>query len=110
MGEVVALNAASSSFEDFWKESPKKEKKALAQAKWAAITAEKGLHTKTLDRDSGTYIDLALKATPEELVEAMKRYHRSQISPMIGFEAPRHYLRDDGKYTLHPSNWLNQGR
>ena len=109
MGDIVPIHKTLT-FDDFWKECPKKEKKAIAQAKWAAITSEHGLATRTLDRDSGMYIDLTLKATPEELVKAMKAYRQTQIAPMIGYETPRYFLKDDGKYTLYPSTWLNQGR
>ena len=109
MAEVIPLKQPAT-FEDFWKECPKKEKKAITQFKWAAITSEHGMETRTLDRDSGMYVELTLKATPEELVKAMKAYRQTQIAPMIGYETPRHFLKDDGKYTLHPATWLNQGR
>ena len=100
---LVETQPQTATFEDFWKAYPKKVRKALARAKWDAIVGE-GLKTKTLDRDSGTFVDIELKATPCEIVEGAKRYALTQREPN-GWK-----LKDDGKYTAHPATWLNQGR
>ena len=95
--------AAPATFEDFWSRYPKRVGKPLAKAKWDAITGP-GLETRTLDRDSNTYVDITLTATPEEILEGAKRYAKSQIDPQT------YKLKDGGKYTLHPATFLNQGR
>ena len=91
------------SFEDFWRVYPKRVQKAIAKAKWDAITGE-GLTTRTLDKDSGGYIELELKASPDEIIEAARSYAKSQREPHS------YSLRDNGKYTCNPATWLNQGR
>lgn len=95
--------AAQDRFDEFWKHFPKRVGKPLARAKWNAITGP-GLKTKTLDRDSGGYVEIELQATPEELIEGAKRYRSTQI------DRQTYDLKDGGKFTCHPSTWLNQGR
>ena len=90
-------------FDDFWAVCIKKVGKPLTRAKWEAIT-NGGLTTRTLDRDSGTYVEIELSATPAELIAGMRRYRDKQI------ERKTYRLRDDGKFVLHPATWLNQGR
>ena len=89
-------------FETFWKWFPKKVGKPLAMTKWKAIT-NGGLTTRTMDRDSGQFVEIELSATPEELIEGAKRYRREQTGE-------DYKLKDGGKYTCHPATWLNQGR
>lgn len=105
MSNVVKIPRAEATagFDEFWKHCPKRVGKPLAKAKFEAITGD-GLVTRTLDKDSGQYVTIELRATPEELIEGMKRYRKSQIDPQT-FQ-----LRDGGKYTCHPATWLNQGR
>lgn len=95
------------SFEEFWMAYPypRRVGKAIAQAKWNAITGG-GLSTRTLDRDSGTYVSIDLKATPEEILAGVKKYDakcRKKGTGEFGYE-------DNGKYICHPSVFLNQGR
>jgi hypothetical protein len=90
-------------FDDFWLAYPKRVGKPLARAKWEAIV-NGGLTTRTLDKDSGTYVAITLEATAQELVDGAKRYAKSQIDPNT------YGLKDGGRFTLHPSTWLNQGR
>ena len=100
---VVELKPQAS-FDDFWAASPKRVGKPLTQAKWDAITSPHGLRTKTLDRDSGGYVEIFLKATPEELVDGMKRYARN---------LPRtadYTITVEDRFLVHPATWLNQGR
>lgn len=90
-------------FEEFWFYYPRRVGKPLAKAKFNQIT-NGGLKTRTLDRDSGQYVEIELSATPEELVEGAKRYRADQM------DKNTFKIKDDGKYTCHPSTWLNQGR
>ena len=91
-------------FEEFWLHYPKKVGKPLAKAKWDAITGPDGLCTRTLDRDSGQYVGIDLRATPEEILDGVKRYRATQI------DKNTYSLKDGGKYTCMPATWLNQGR
>lgn len=104
MSNVIAMvKPALADFEEFWRWCPKKVGKPLAKSKWDAITGE-GLKTRTLDRDSGTYIEIELRATPEEIIAGTKRYYeRNKKTCGFGF-------KDDGKFLLHPATFLNQGR
>ena len=91
-------------FEAFWRICPKKVGKPLAMAKFSQITSSAGYRTRTLDRDSGTYVEIVLQATAQELIDAMRAYGKSQI------DLQTYDLKDGGRYTLHPATWLNQGR
>lgn len=102
MAEVVKLHPEQDKFAEFWRAFPKKTGKPLAKAKFDAIT-NGGLQTKTFDRDSNTYVQIELSATPDELIEAAKRYRASQIGE-------NYKLKDDGRFTCQPATWLNQGR
>ena len=91
-------------FDAFWRAYPKKVGKPIAKAKFDAIT-NGGLRTRTLDKDSGSYVEIELHATAEELIEGAKRYdarNRKQGAGNYGYI-------DDGKYLMHPSSWLNRG-
>lgn len=103
MNLKVVTSAEVVTFEDFWKVYPKRVGKPAAKAKWDAITSG-GLKTRTLDRDSGTFIAIELMATPEELVAGAERYARTQIDPVTS------RVREGGRFTAHPVTWLNQGR
>lgn len=97
---VVSLNTATD-FDLFWRLYPpcmrKYGNRSIAKRIWQAITSEEGLHTRNLIRDSGTYIPVHHKATPEEIIEGLRRW-RSQL--------PESY---DEQYLPAPSNWLNRG-
>lgn len=89
-------------FEAVWKLWPNKAKKLVARAKYAAIL-KGGFRTRTLDKDSGQYVDIELGATPEDILAGVKAYVSSQID--------RNYrLKDDGRFIPHLATWLNQGR
>lgn len=105
MSNVLAMTRAEPSFDEWWRVYPKKVGKPLARAKWNAITGD-GLKTRTLDRDSGQYVEIELKATPEELLAGARRYEQRNRKPGIGEFG---YV-ENGKYLCHPSTWLNQGR
>ena len=99
----IHTEAEPATFEDFWKVYPRRVGRPLAQAKWDAIT-NGGLATKTLDRDSGSYVSITLQADPHEIIEGARRYAKSQRDP------DTYKLRDNGRFTCHPATWLNQGR
>ncbi len=104
MGEVVIMTKPGMAlFGEFWGLYPRKVGKPLARAKWDAIT-NGGLHTRTLDKDSGTYVEIVLQASPEELLAGAKRYRDAQI------DRATYKLKDNGRFILHPATWLNQGR
>ena len=95
----------TASFDDFWKVYPKKVGKPLAQAKWNAII-NGGLKTRTLDRDSGQYVEIELQATPDEIIAGARRYYERNRKPGVG----NYGFIDDGKFLLHPATFLNKGR
>jgi len=92
-----------SRFEEVWKLWPNKAKKPLARAKYEAIL-KGGFRTRTLDKDSGQYVDLELEATPEAILAGVKAYVSSQIDKRT------FRMKDDGKFIPHLATWLNQGR
>ena len=89
-------------WQHFWNACPKKVGKAMARVKFDAVI-NGGLCTRTLDRDSGQFIELTLEATADELIEGMRRYAETQ------YQTDGYGLKDDGRYTLHPSTWINRG-
>lgn len=101
---VIPIRRPEDRFEEFWRAYPKKKVgKPICKAKWDAIT-NGGLKTRTLDRDSGTYIEIELRATPEEIIAGVKRYAESQ------WDKSSSRFKDDGKFICNPATWLNQGR
>ena len=97
---IVNLKPEESGFEDFWKVCAIKKLKALCKIKYDAITGD-GLKTRMLDRDSGTYVELELTGTHEELKSGMIKYNEQQTDPVT------YKLKE---YTCMTSTWLNQGR
>lgn len=89
-------------FEAVWALWPNKAKKPLARAKYAAIL--KGCTTRTLDKDSGMYVEIDLAATEEQIVSGIKKYLASQV------DKNTYKLKDGGKYIPHLATFLNQGR
>ena len=106
---VVAIRQAPEpgTFDEFWQAYPYPRRigKMLTQAKWEAIT-DGGLHTRTLDRDSGQYVAIELSATPEEIMVGLRKYDEKMRKRGTGEYG---YL-DDGKFICLPSTFLNQGR
>ena len=92
-----------SRFEEVWKLWPNKAKKPLARAKYEAIL-KGGYDTRTLDRDSGTYVAIELTATPEAILCGVKKYIDREL------DRNTYRYRDDGKYIPHLATWLNGGR
>lgn len=105
MTSVVQIRPeqATDDFATFWQNYPRKVGKPLARAKFEAII-NGGLKTRTLDKDSGQYVDIELHATAEEIIAGAKRYAKDQVDP-VTFR-----LKDGGKYMLHPATFLNAGR
>lgn len=108
---VVPLTKATT-FDDLWNAVPPERRidKALCRAKFAAITSEQGLHTKNLDRDSGLFVAVHLKATPEELLKGWIRYIGEHATTETKWgPAGKMKLKEGGKYVRHLSTWLNRG-
>lgn len=92
----------SERFEEFWSAYPKHVGKALAKAKYESIL--NGVKTKTVDKDSGGFMEIELSATEEELVAGAKKYTLSLLDRNT-------YKRTvEDKYLPAPAVWLNQGR
>jgi hypothetical protein len=90
-------------FDEFYAAYPKRVDKALARAKFMSIVRG-GFKTKTLDKDSNSYVEIELTATADELIDAAKRYTRS----LIDTNTYKRKLED--KYIPSPAVWLNKGR
>jgi len=97
---IQMVQPAIDRFEEWWRLYPRKLGKPLAKAKWQAIVGD-GLITKTLCRDSGTYVQVELKGSPEELIEGVKRY-RDSVWDQKAYKF--------SEFICHPATWLNQGR
>ena len=96
---------ADEQFTTFWVAYPRKVGKPLARAKFLAIT-NGGLRTRTLDKDSGQYVEIELQATAEEIIAGATRYADAQIDR----SGSVYRKKDDGKFILYPETWLNKGR
>jgi hypothetical protein len=101
MTNVIKLQTEEVSFDDWWSLQVHKIGKVICQSKWNAITSEQGYHTKMLDKSTGEYVDIHLKATPQEIYDGQKRQNaelfRSQNS------------QDEKQFIRRPQQWLNQG-
>lgn len=93
---------APTQFEAIWSLWPNKSKKPLARAKYAAIL--KGCKTRTMDKDSGMFVEIELEATEDQIVAGIKKYLASQV------DKNTYSLKDNGKYIPHLATFLNQGR
>lgn len=107
VANVVTLKREDK-FEEFWMlyPQPRRTGKAMAKAKWDAITGPTGLRTRTKDRDADTFMSLTLSATPEEIIEGLKRSRELWEIKGVG----KYGWKDDGKFIPLPTTWLNQGR
>jgi hypothetical protein len=95
--------AAPSQFEDLWKVWPNKAKKPLARAKYDAIL-KGGFKTRTLDRDSGQFMEIELAASHADILAGAMKYVSSQL------DRNTYRLKDDGRFIPHLATWLNGGR
>jgi hypothetical protein len=95
--------APAGDFEAIWKLWPNKAKKVLAKAKYDAIL-KGGFKTRTLDKDSGQYVEIELAASPDEILAGVKAYVTAQV------DRRTFKLKDDGKFIPHLATFLNQGR
>ena len=89
-------------FSELWKLWPRKEGKVLAKARFLSIV--KGCSTRTLEKDSGSYIQIELHAAPEAILAAAKAYLASQV------DKNTYRMKDDGKFIPHLNTWLNKGK
>ncbi len=97
------IQAQATRFEEIWTMWPVKAKKPLAKAKYDAIIQGQ-FKTRTLDKDSGCYVDIELTASEAEIIAGAKAFLSSQI------DKNTYRFKDDGKYLPHLATWLNQGR
>lgn len=93
--------APKGDFDSLWKVWPRKDGKAIARAKYEAIL-KGGYRTRTLDKSSGTYIDMELGAAAEMILDGAKAYVQSQI------DRNTYRLKDDGKFIPHLATWLGR--
>lgn len=102
-----AQATAKDSFDEFWLffPAPRRQQKALCKAKWDAIT-NGGLKTKVLDRDSNSYVEIFLQATPADIIAGVKRYDEKMRDKNGTYGS----YKDGGKFICSPAVWLNQGR
>lgn len=97
-----AAVAEPSRFEEIWKFWPRKEGKPLAKAKYAAIV-KGGFKTRTLDKDSNSFVEIELSATEDEIIRGSKAYLDSQ------FDKSTYRYQDNGRYIPHFATFLNKG-
>lgn len=109
MGQVHKLELPDAdrleAFNSFWQwypHHPARKKKPAARQLFMKITSKEGHQTRTLDKDSGRYIELHLKATPEEIVEGAKEFWKS-LPKKEGYTP-------DTTYCPAAEVWLNGGR
>ena len=95
--------APQSRFDEVWRLWPVKAKRPLAKAKYEALLRGP-FKTRTLDKDSGQFVDIELSASEDEIVAGIKAYLDSQI------DRKTFRMKDDGKYVPHLATFLNQGR
>ena len=98
-------------FDDLWNAVPPERRidKALCRAKFAAITSEQGLHTKNLDRDSGLFVAVHLKATPEEILKGWIKYIGENVVQDTRWGPAKQMKLKKDAYVRHLSTWLNRG-
>lgn len=99
---TARTEAQPSRFDELWKLWPRKDGKVLAKARYQSIL--KGCKTRTLEKDSGTYISIELEATEDQILDAAKAYLASQV------DKNTYRMKDDGKFIPHLNTWLNRGR
>jgi hypothetical protein len=90
-------------FEEVWKIWPNKAKKPLAKARYEAILRGP-FKTRTMDKDSGQFVEIEVTGTEDEMVAGIKAYLAAQV------DKKTYRMKDDGKYIPHLSTFLNQGR
>lgn len=100
---TARTEAQPSRFNEFWQYYPKKVGKPQAKALFDNIVRG-GFKTRTLNKDSGTYTEIELEATAEEIIEGTKRYAKS----LVDLNTFKRKVED--KYIPNPSTFLNQGR
>jgi hypothetical protein len=94
---------AESRFAEFWSIYPKRVGKPLAKAKFDAIV-KGGFKTRTLDRDSGQFVEIEIEATADEIIAGTRRY----VESLIDKNTFKRKIED--KFIPHPATFLNQGR
>ena len=115
MTDTLASNVVQitqPTFEEFWALVPMQKRidKAMCRVKFAAITSERGLTTKNLDKDSGEYVEVHLQATAAEILRGWLDYCRENATPDTKWNPPsKMKLKEGGRFMRRPSTWLNRG-
>lgn len=103
--EPAGVAAPVGDFEALWKIWPRREKKVVAKAKYEAILRG-SFRTRTLDKDSGQYVEIELGDTADRIHAGVVAYLKSQRASGSGSFG---YI-DGGKWIPHLATFLNQGR
>jgi hypothetical protein len=95
-------------FDEFWDLFPsvRRSCRAICRMKWDAITSANGMKAKMKDRSTDEYMYTTLKATPEEILDGLKRSRER----WQGKGEQKYGWEDGGRYIPMPATWLNQGR
>ena len=96
---------APASFDNFWKVYPRPVGKLLAADKFRRITGD-GLRTFIVDHESNYRVEVFLKATPEEILAAARKFSATLREGGLSYGR----LMVELQHIPLPSTWLNQGR
>jgi len=99
--EAVIVDDAHAEFDAVWALWPNKVNKAIARAKYQSIL--KGCTMRSLDKSSGQFVELSLRATHEQIIAGVKAYVASQL------DRNTYRLKDEGRFIPHLATWLGRG-
>lgn len=107
MNVVTLQQPQKGSFDAFWLAYPRPRRmgKLMAQAKWDKIVSGDGLYTRIFDRSTEQYMDVHLKASPEEIIAGTQAWEKTIRKPNTYSE----YIIEP-RYMPLPATFLNQGR
>lgn len=98
-------------FDEWWKIQVHKTGKLICMQKWKEITGPDGCETKVLDKSSGKYFDVHIKATGQEIYEAQKRqnsaFFRENGTAGEKMNEAKKFLRRPQQY-LNQAGWLDE--
>lgn len=89
-------------FDEFWQLYPRHMQKKAARALWDKIT-NGGLETRTLIKDSGSFVPVRHEATPQQIIDGARRFRKKQTDPLT------YKIKDEGRFIPYPTTWLNGG-
>lgn len=100
---VLHMQPQTATFDDWWQIQFHKTDKVMCRAKWDAITSPTGLHTRALDKSTREYVQIHLKATPEEIYEGQKRKNKAFFD-RYGYDN-----QEQRQFVERPLQFLNRG-